>query len=92
MDTDHPITCHRIISEPGDMTRYDYIFIKTSPHHYHFMPYKNTFNYPQIINYWEIEDAEEKTDDPIVQALAKKYKSNPSTVLECIRTIKRIQG
>ena len=76
-----------ILSEPGDMTRYDY-FVYEDCDEYCFMPCNNTFRYPQKLNYW---DTKILTEDQLM-ALAKKENCNPSTLRECIDTIKSLRG
>lgn len=55
MRTINNIVCKRIISEPGDMTRYDYILINDYDE-YMIMPYKSGFRFPQRINYYNINN------------------------------------
>jgi len=70
-----------IISEPGDGTRYDYIFLKVGDD-FIFAPVYNTFRYPQRLNYWDVKDMDEEE----ILKLAKKENCNPWTLKECIRT------
>ena len=66
-----------IISEPGDKTIYDYYILKEYDN-YKFIPAKNTFNYPQVISKYDLND----TDDNICN-IADKYNCNYWTVKEC---------
>ena len=83
------IDCVHVTSEPGDATRYDYIFYKDYDE-YVFMPLDNHFNYPQRINKWEVEGINEINET--VTKIAVKYNCNPYTVLECIRTVNEIEA
>jgi hypothetical protein len=85
MKTSKTIECKHIISEPGDATRYDYIMIQNYDE-YMFMPYKNTFRYPQRLNWWDVKDIE--IINETVETIAKENNCNSWTVMECIRSIK----
>lgn len=76
----------RIISEPGDATRYDYIVFKTGDI-YRFMSIANSFKYPRELGYWDVKNIE-VVQDCISFAIEGV---NPYTVLECVRTIKQLQ-
>ena len=84
MKTIRHITLKYVISEPGDLTRYNYAF-HVNADEYYFIPIKNDFRYPQHINYWSIKNITEVND--IVISIAKTFNCNPHTVMECIRTI-----
>lgn len=75
----------RVISEPGDGTRYDYIVVRNHKY-FMFSPYENTFRYPQRIDIWSIRNA--KSEDDLVMKIAKEESCNPWTVKECIRWMK----
>ena len=75
------VDVYHVISEPGDATHYDYIVIRDFDD-FMFVPYGNTFRYPQKINVYEIET------DQI--AIATREHCNPYTVAECVRTIKEL--
>lgn len=77
----------RVISEPGDATRYDYVVLRPSPDEFIFSPFGNTFNYPDRLNYFDIERID--TVDECMN-IAYKFRCNPHTVLECIRTAKEL--
>ena len=79
------ITCKRIISEPGDMTRYAYIVFQDYSD-FSIMPYKSTLSYPQKICYYDVVDI---TDIDKATEYTKKYcpHVNPWTLLEVVRTI-----
>jgi len=82
----------RIVSEPGDMTRYDYIIIKDFDD-YIFAPYKSTFSFPQRLNYYSIEHV--YTLEDCIQFIKDRSELkhvNPNTLFECIKTIKEIHN
>ena len=78
-----PIRATHIVSEPGDCTHYDYIVYCDDEDVFHFMPCQSTFNYPQHIPLWSLDD--ENIDD-----LAKKFECSPCTVAECMRTMREM--
>ena len=78
------ITLKHVISEPGDATKYDYAFY-VDYNDYYFAPIKNTFRYPQRLNYWDVKNITEINE--LVMKIAKENNCNPHTVMECIRTI-----
>ncbi len=78
------LTVKHVISEPGDCTKYDYVYYRNDDD-YFFMPIKYSFKYPQLINYWNIKNVTGINE--IVANIAINYKCNPNTVMECIRTI-----
>ena len=80
-----------IVSEPGDMTRYDY-FVFQDGDEFIFMPCRNTFNYPQRISRWDKALKEVTVLDASIQDIADKFRCNPHTVLECLKTIRLIIG
>lgn len=84
-DMFHMGTVYHIISEPGDMTQYDYI-AHQSDSIFNFMPRKSTFEFPSRLDFWEIHEFE--WEDVI--KLGNKIHCNPSTVMECIRTMKEL--
>lgn len=71
----------RVISEPGDATRYDYYVVRYFDD-YIFYTLANTFKYPAKISKWDIDR------EGIIEELAKEYNCNPCTVQECINYIK----
>jgi hypothetical protein len=83
------ITVLRVVSEPGDMTRYDYLITNLGDE-YLIMPYTSTFTFPQRILYWDIVDV--NTVDEANSYVEEHNISsvNPHTMLEVIRTIKEL--
>ena len=79
---------YHIISEPGDLTRYDYIMTHDGPDEFIFAPMGNTFHYPQRLNYWDVKDVS-SVEECI--PIAEKEHCNPHTVLECIHAIKELK-
>ena len=73
-----------VVSEPGDATRYDYLVIQNYDD-FMFVPYNNTFRYPQKINRFELDEVYELD-------IAERENCNLFTVRECIRTIKELIG
>ncbi len=82
------VKCHRVISEPGDMTHYDYLAVRNE-WHYMFMAYTGNIKYPYMISNYEY--GEEMTDE-IIADIAENHKCNPWTVKECLRTIKELES
>jgi hypothetical protein len=84
----------RIISEPGDGARYDYIVAQSHQDEFIFAPFKSTFAFPPRISKWDakaVKNFEEPVDE-VILAIAKKYQCNPWTVLECARTVAELCG
>ena len=83
---------YHVISEPGDMTRYDYI-AHASHSMFNFMPRGSTFEFPHRIDYWDVKDITDEQlcerDSDLIK-LSERLKCNPNTVMECIRTIKEL--
>lgn len=69
------------------MTRYNYICIQAGPDDFSFMPFDNSFKYPQKINYWELEDESIDSFDKV----ANRYDCSPCVVRECFRTMKELR-
>ncbi len=82
------ITGFRIISEPGDNTRYDYI-IHRNGDDFCITPYESTFTFPQRLNYWDIKDITnvDEAYKYIMENIKLVY-INSYTFLEVVRTIK----
>ncbi len=80
-----------VISEPGDMTRYDY-YIIVDGDDYIFFTVENTFNYPRKINYYEINDIDvsNKANDEKIALRAAREQCNPCTLKECIRSMQEL--
>lgn len=83
----------RVISEPGDCTRYDYLVMKFGDD-YMFMPYDSTFTFPQRLNKWEVSDIEtiEEAEAFTLQTAARHSRVNPHTMLECINYINKCES
>jgi len=79
------IYCIRVESEPGDATHYSYVVVQND-HIFSFLPFNNSFRYPQLLDYWSVKDIT-SVDDPNLLKIAKEQYCNPFTVLECVRTI-----
>lgn len=47
--------CKRVIVEPGDATRYDFIFVKNVTE-FNIMPYKSSFMFPQKLSVYDVKD------------------------------------
>jgi hypothetical protein len=71
----------RVVTEPGDATRYDLIVYRDGPDEFTFAPARSTFRVPQRLNYWDIREADH---DEIVK-ISLEYQCNYHTVKECIR-------
>ena len=78
---------YKVISEPGDATRYDYAVYQNKDD-FCFMFLGNIFAYPQRLNYFKIKHFKEITNELV--NLAKYHNCNPHTLLECIRTVKEL--
>ena len=77
-----------VISEPGDMTRYDY-YVACDGDDYHFMAAKGTIKYPRRLNYYIVKDIYDIED---CIEIAEDENCNPWTVLECISCIRVLKG
>lgn len=73
-----------VISEPGDMTRYDFVVMKWT-HEYVFMPLGSTFRFPQKLNVFR------KYTESLIYDIADRNRCNPCTVKECIRVMNIIE-
>ena len=83
------IDCIRVISEPGDATRYDFIMQKFGDD-VKIMPCENTFMYPQTISKWDAKAiAQEKEPESfdLCSEIADTYNCNPHTVMEVCKCI-----
>lgn len=78
-----------VISEPGDMTRYDYHVMNDGPDNFIFAPNGSTFRFPQRINYYEGVNA--LNDPEQLKEIAERENCNPCTVIECINMMVQIQ-
>jgi hypothetical protein len=82
----------RVISEPGDMTRYDYLITQNGDD-FLIAPYKNTFHFPQRLNYWNVVNIDDVTGcvkyiNANIATSPELVGVNPNTLLEVIDTIK----
>ncbi len=81
----------RVESEPGDGTHYSYYVLKDGCNMY-FIPTKiHNFQYPKFIDQFKILHHRRTTSADEVQEIADRFRSNPCTVLECIRTIHELE-
>lgn len=87
------ITINRVISEPGDLTRYDYLVTKFGDE-YMFMPHGSTFSFPQRLDKWLISDIKtiEEVEIFIKETALKHKHVNPYTMLECINYINKCEA
>jgi len=84
------VIVNKIISEPGDMTRYEYLAIPVSTNYTAFISYNN-FKYPAEISHIEIANINNFTD--VIKYTMTNYKDiNPNTMLECINYIRSINN
>ena len=82
------IMVYHVISEPGDMTRYDYlIWFNEYMDSVHFMSNANAFSYPKPVRTIDIK--QEWTEDNMIEQ-AHKDECNPSTLKECYNRAKEI--
>ena len=79
---------YHVISEPGDCTRYDYFVYQEGYDKFNFMPRKSTFRFPQSLYLSEVEGLDE-TKIPDIKP--EYYSCNAYTLLECIRTMKKLK-
>lgn len=80
---------YNIISEPGDATRYKYLFYPNCGMYYFIS--LTGLRYPDYLDDYMIDGI--KTTSPCEKAieLAKTKNCNPWTLIECIRTIREYQ-
>ena len=84
------IICKRIIAEPGDMTRYDFI-IHQDYDDFVIMPYKSPFAFPQRLNWYDIQDIKDLSDAVNrVNTDNRLELVNPHTLLTVVNVIKLI--
>ena len=84
------INVFHIVSEPGDMTRYDYMINQNGPDDFTIAPVESTFAFPQRLDYHVAKNIL----DSDVKALWKKaeeMKVNPYTLKEVCGTIVEIK-
>lgn len=76
------IEAMRVVSEPGDATRYEYVVIHDVDEFY-FCSARGHIPYPRAINYYNVRNA---STDRIIE-LAAEQQVNPYTYAECARTV-----
>ena len=82
----------RVISEPGDLTRYDYLVIQNNENFF-FISWRNTFEYPRVLNYFIFRDINTLEEAAECCRNMKGLKNvNQHTLLECINTIKLLKN
>ena len=85
----------RVVSEPGDFTRYDYLVYQLPLDNTEFRiaPCNSSFPYPQRLDIFEAEVILNQ-EDPLEAAIAfirnkpALANVNPHTLVECCKTIK----
>lgn len=77
----------KVISEPGDMTRYDFLVIKNYDE-YIIAPFESTFVFPQRLNIWDIK----KGGDDYIESISSKYKCNWHTTNTVVQAILEIEN
>ena len=87
MKEKNDIVCTHIVSEPGDMTRYDYIIYRDGPDEFTIAPARSTFRFPQRINYYSAKAIVESDDYEKINKLAEEKGCNLFTLKEVCRTI-----
>lgn len=80
------LTTWRIVSEPGDGTRYEYI-VTRNYNGYIFASFNGLIKYPDRIESWMLSDKDED-----IMRLANEFKCNPWTLKECFRTVSEIEA
>lgn len=92
------LTCHHVVSEPRDLTRYDY-YVLSEYDNYSFVSTKNTFRYPQNVSKWIVKDTDFsvksiRTSLEVQDELLKHNRAfdvNAFTLAECFRTIQELE-
>ena len=79
-------TVLHVISEPGDMTRYDYLVYRDGPDTFKFLPALNHFKYPVEINIYDFLIGIDEISENAVLQISKKYDCNSHTTFECCKT------
>lgn len=75
-----------IISEPGNGVHYNYLVFRDGPDEFCFMPARSTFRFPQRLNFYDVQSAEESA----IHLLSVEHNCNPWTIIECIRIMKEL--
>ena len=75
-----------IISEPGNGIRYNYLVFRDGPAEFCFMPARSTFRFPQRLNFYDVQSAEESA----IHLLSVEHNCSPWTIIECIRVMKEL--
>lgn len=79
-----------VMSEPGDMTRYDYFVYYDGHNDFCFMPKISTFRFPQRLD--SFDAAIINSDYEKLLNLATIENCNLHTLKECVDTILKIKG
>lgn len=93
-----PMGVMRIISEPGDMTRYSYLICRDGPSEFTFAPIASTFRFPQRMDIFEARKIVAETPGQLTEdsktclKKAEEEQCNPNTVLECAKAIVQYLG
>ncbi len=84
------INCIHVISEPGDMTRYDYLLHRNGPYDFTIAPVASEFKFPQRVDYYLAKAIFNEIDDGNNELLiqeADKHHCNIYTLAEVCSTI-----
>lgn len=83
-----PKQCIRVIAEPGDMTRYDFVFVQDETD-FCITPFKNTFLYPQKLSIFEIEEIETlEIAQSFIKGRSNLENVNPHTLFQICKILK----
>jgi len=85
------LAVRRVISEPGDSTRYDYLVYEDYDN-YMFAPIGSTFAFPQRLDFWEVQliiNIKDACD--YINKHKELANVNPNTLLECVNCIKHLR-
>lgn len=83
------INVFHIISEPGDLTRYDYLVHQDGPDDFTIAPAGGTLKYPQRLNYLDAVKILEENDEDL-KFNAAWDGINPYTLKDVCRTVMEI--
>ena len=84
---DDNVELYRVISEPGDHTRYDYFINRQTYSVFLFMACKNTFMYPYKLT---LEQLDLLDNGETLSSYAHEIGVNPFTIIECLMTMRDI--
>lgn len=76
---------YRVISEPGDVTRYEYLAYDDAGT-FHFCGTRSMMHYPRTLDYWEVKSADKEK----LLKIAEAQDCNVYTIAECARTVIQI--